>query len=103
MQPLSVAYSYQPGRSRARRRAQGLTLRRVLGLLLGFLVALPWVLGGIYLYQWHALHRACQRERTRQGQLRKTWEALTAEEVVRQKVAPLGLFKPTEKEIVRLP
>ncbi|QJA05764.1 hypothetical protein FVE67_02655 [Thermosulfurimonas marina] len=100
MRALSAGYPYQP---RARTRSRGLSLRGVLLLALGLLLALPWLLAGVRLYQWQGVHRSRKAEEAHRARLLKTWEALTAEEVVRQKVAPLGLHKPTEKEMVRLP
>jgi len=109
MRALSLGYTYQPKKqnSQALPKASGLNLRLRLNLILKLVLLtilfLPW---GFTAYRSHQLRqieteiRKAQAVRT---ELLSKWNRLTSEEVVKAKVAPMGLFKPTEKEIIRLP
>ncbi len=107
MRVLSAGYVYRPEIARertvSRTRKGGYLRKRVLLVLLGGLLFLPWGWTGYRFHQVRTLERQIALERERKEKLLSEWERLTAEEVVKRHVAPLGLFKPTKKEIIRLP
>ncbi|HIE32651.1 MAG TPA: hypothetical protein EYP81_01200 [Thermodesulfobacteriaceae bacterium] len=109
MRALTLGYTYQPRKntSRASTKASGLSLRLSLRLIfklvLLLLLVLPWGFAAYRFHQLRGVESEIKRERALKTKLLSKWERLTAEEVIRAKVAPLGLFKPTEKEIIRLP
>ncbi|OAQ20132.1 hypothetical protein [Thermosulfurimonas dismutans] len=107
MRALTLGYTYQPRKntSRASTKASGLSLRLslIFKLVLLLLLVLPWGFAAYRFHQLRGVESEIKRERALKTKLLSEWERLTAEEVIRAKVAPLGLFKPTEKEIIRLP
>ncbi|WP_297058577.1 hypothetical protein [Thermosulfurimonas sp.] len=104
MSVLSLGYAYRP-RSAGRKvtgRSTGWarTLRRIFLVLV---LLLPWVWSSYQFVRYRRAMEVRNRLLQRQEALLTRWENLTAEEKVRRMVAPKGLFKPTEKEILRLP
>ncbi len=103
---MTIGYTYRPSaasKGRVARRERTLPwsgiVRLILILILG---VIPWGWALYNFVQWQGASRAREEALRRHERLLAEWDRLTSEERVRKIVAPRGLFKPTEKEILRL-
>ncbi|MBX6422082.1 hypothetical protein [Thermosulfurimonas sp. F29] len=107
MRVMTAGYTYRPAREARRRTVHR---ERVLPvstsirwLILVLLLVLPWAWASYSLMKWRGASAALMKARREHERLLSEWNRLTAEDRVRKVVAPMGLFKPTEREILRLP
>jgi len=107
MRSIALGYTYRPAKASPPAKEKALYLKLTPGLILKLillvLLLLPWGFTAYRYHQLQSLEREIKKEKALAAKLASEWNSLTAEEVVRAKVAPLGLFKPTEKEVIRLP
>ncbi len=96
---LSVTYTYKP-KGRQRVSAKRIPLKGAVKVFILAMCLLPWMLCLLKGYLLYETKKALGQERRKHERLVSEWEALTKEEVVRKKVAPFGLHKPTRKEVV---
>ncbi len=106
MRALTVGYTYRPtapSRGRTARRERVFPWVRLLRVILVLVLAvMPWSWALYNFARWQGVLRAREEALRRHERLLAEWNRLTTEERVRKIVAPRGLFKPTEKEILRL-
>ncbi len=110
MRAVTLGYTYRPGASKRAAEVSspqslswGAKVKLALKVVLVLLVLGPWFFSAYRLWQLKGLRQEIAHLEALKAKQEALWHSLTEEKVVRAKVAPLGLHKPSPKEVIHLP